>query len=1529
MKKLVTQVKRTIATLLAIMMVVTAVPQTAATVKGEDLSGSDEVINLESETVIEDVDSVSEVIEEEIVSTEEITEEFVSEEIIEEESEDIVDVDDSDEVNVSGDETQIALEEDVELEVAESELGKLTVHATNPDGEKMEYSIIYEIFQQSGASYYAPVNDDNDWESNCFYFTKNKSIVFEAPYLGEMMIDSVGYTTAENPEKKIEIESCWVNIKHEGEDEAQPCSCYEIPVSATNGDIDVYIKIREAREIAVEFIHDSSEYKVSEFEGAPNEESEYSFTIYEGSVKNEACGFKIEPEEGKQIAVVSSDEVSIFRMEDNTYGFYKYGLTSDTVHIKVLMRQAGQVINYLQYDPSQVIAEIFKGEEKIKPVSKDENEYYYEESFALDNNQQYRFVAVSKSAGYKINKGAYSISSSKHDAWNPSNNKIEKTFTPKGDGWLIWVASEASYGASVYSDDVVVEPNSGVFKVDWNKPTTFKYAKGDVEDFNPTKVLVYNGSSLLSDAYDYDNKQLRLNKNTYGKKLKVEVYDNVNGQEKVVSSFYIQSTVPVTSVTVANVVNSASGKYITAPFNRTVAKYKLTVNSGATISDIGLYNPSDNIVKCYIEGEYLCVEAQKGSSANDGIGLKFYDKNSYIEGQPYIDNVNVIIGKPSWASLKPSISLAKSTDTSLTFNLKMPNGMYAEKPDFDDSQYVYYVHVYPVDKEDADAVESELLIPAMQTSIDIKAINADFGGGKAAKFNAEISLGLLKSANSVTEVTDDLSVLNENVYYGTNVYKLSNVATKEPYYADKITLKKGVSKLYAGDENKVVATIDFGKNTTYTRVDDWEITNAEALENNGIIAAQEGSNGIKLTTDTDTKAGKYTVDVATKGNGVPARASMQIEILPTATEITTNVEELNMFHNTKKDTTAAVKTTILSQDGTEIKGATLAYKIGKLEDDEIVPVTGLTVSKGTVKVSKTFKPDEESSAEYCLQISGTVGTKVETIVSVNIFEEIPTVRSLKIGETPVENGASMTLAKYFEIIEGLKTEDSEWQVDKLPAVITLNDNIDAGAIVLSDEDEVELEKEFIKEIKIPNPSYVTKVGNNTISIVTIDGITTKMNVNIVKDEVNAFDKLVVTTSKENVTLNGGETSNVTVGTLETIDLWLTDGAITTAETISGYKLAVTGAKVVNNWHNDCLRIVMTAKNATITKMDGNKKLETFNIENSAFDQVAPKITANASNKVYTAFATSQTAEYILGKTYGDVTVRIWSTNAIVNGLITGGKITAELKDDDKTIKVTVDSIASNAIKAGTYPINVELVDEEDIPICKPATAILKLETLKKNYKLNTKYTMSNVDATSVVVKATSSAGVDNVSFIEILNDNIKGKYNNIADILKVTSESTIIVDVENEKVLPSDKSITGYISYKVNYLDGTSEVRLDKITISIAKQAHKYTSDAKKVTYVSTGSEIAGIKVYGDNQQLAIAKAIFFDEVSKKYVDSYSVETDGTLSVKLNGDTTNSTKSSLPLKLKVNIIPEGSAYETEKVMETNSVQVVLNVTVIK
>ena len=736
--------------------------------------------------------------------------------------------------------------------------------------------------------------------------------------------------------------------------------------------------------------------------------------------------------------------------------------------------------------------------------------------------------------------------------------------------------------------------------------------------------------------------------------------------------------------------------------------------------------------------------------------------------------------------------------------------------------------------------------------------------------------------------------------------------------------------------------MDFGKNATYTTADYWEILNESALSAKHITAAKEGDNKVKISVSDDTPVGKYTVEVGTIGKGVPAKASVQIEVAQTAKTLNVGISQLNIYHNPKKDITAKVKPVMYDQDGKVIKSAKFTYKIEK--NGEPLPAIDktLTVKSGAVKVAKGFVLDSDS--EYKLIVTGTVGKTVEADpVIINIIEANPKIESIEIGGTDVETISDITLKDYFAIVEKLSTKEDK-ALDYLPATIGLADDIKTGAIVINeDKDGVPTpvkDLSVIKEVKIPNPAYITKAGKIAISVTTMAGITKKIEFNIVADTGAKYDTLVVSYGTESIDLDAGSAGKIwTVkgSTLQNYVIYLknsngteTTETETTKKNISGDKLSVKGAKIVKNWHGDCIQIVMTSKTATITRKRGKTTVGTYSITNSAFELKAPKVTADRNSKLYTNFATTQTqtVNYTLDKVYNDLHhLRISSTNADINKLIQNRKIDVSALDLDKqTFSITVDGVASE-VKATKYPITVEFENSKNVSICPATTTNLEFKTLKKSFKPVTSYTMSDSDMTSVVFKASSSAGVKSIVLDSILNDNIKGKYNSIAYILGVDNVTANgpYLKIQDVTSLPgAGKSITGYVKYTVNYADGSQEDKLDKVTIKIAKNVRKYTSDTKKILLDDVGEPIKGIQVYADKQPVKIVNADIINSTDEAKVSLLKC-VDGKLSIALKDGVV---KKPGTVKLTVNVIPEGSLWAGESsVDEKNSIPVAVKINV--
>lgn len=1298
--------------------------------------------------------------------------------------------------------------------------------------------------------------------------------------------------------------------------------------------------------------------------------------------------FKITPADGCEFDnkdYINSSVGKIFLYEDYNGEFYEFNLDElrwrdsapDKIIINPLVHAKDEQYSYVYYNPDAakvIITEENNEGNVIEPVS----EGYYgdriKEAYLLKTGTNYK-VTISCNANYMFNKYGICVNSDDSGKGNftqgknvNKNTKKTYSFTFKAGRKEIWVNSDPLYSPKVTvknskGDYEEITPVKGIYNVKYTDDIKLFLQRGNyiaklvnkIKD--GTKVLNYWRVDTEDNGFwlkFLDEKTQDFYKEYYGKTLDVEMYDQEKNGYGPKATFKLKVSTPITSTTV-NGVTKVDGRQTLSPALGEEKVCTVSVNSGASIENLGfMYSDGTtgettdvcSFLDTRIENGKLYVKAKAGCRAGQTVDIILYDKENPIKGANQdVTNgkITVTTAAPAWAKTAPTVSLASANDIKLEFNVKAPKGLVL------DDNYWIAVKLAPNNKtkiKDSDYsinedvsyfhVNSDGTIPPIVVDVFKKNDSPVKTLGKGFGTSLDAMVSFMTTEGGVDPRIDPERILVKGAD------KKITVATKEPYYADKITLKKGVTKLYAGDEDKIVATVDFGKNATYTRAEDWKILNAEALSGKGITAAQEGDNKVKISVADVTPVGKYTVEVGTIGNGVPAKASVQIEVAQTAKTLNVGISQLNIYHNPKKDITAKVKPVMYDQDGKVIKSAKFTYKIEKNGEPLPATATTLTVKSGVVKVPKGFSLDGD--AEYKLIATGTVGKTVEADpVIINIIEANPKIESIEIGGTDVETISDITLKDYFAIVEKLSTKEDK-ALDYLPATIGLADDIKTDAIVINeDKDGVPTpvgDSSVIKEVKIPNPAYITKAGKIAISVTTMAGITKKIEFNIVADTDATYDALEVSAMTsdgiepiEPDADSDGKIWTVKGSTLQNYVINLKNSSNETEPTkknISGDKLSVKGAKIVKNWHGDCIQIVMTSKTATITRKHGSKIVGTYSITNSAFELKAPKVTADRNSKLYTNFATTQTqtVNYTLNKVYDGLDhLRISSTNADINKLIQDGNIVvSEL--NGKTFSISVKGDASK-VKAAKYPITVEFEDSDDEAICPATTTNLEFKTLKKSFKPVTSYTMSDSDMTSVVFKASSSAGVKSIVLDSILNDNIKGKYNSIAEILGVDNVTANgpYLKIQDVTSLPgAGKSITGYVKYIVNYADGSHEDKLDKVKINIKKHVRNYTSDTKKILLANVGEPIKGIQVYADKQPVKIVNANIIKTTDKAKVSSLVCD-NGKLSITLKDDAVTKVGT---VKLTVNVIPEGSLWVGESpVDEKNSIPVAVKINVVR
>lgn len=1093
----------------------------------------------------------------------------------------------------------------------------------------------------------------------------------------------------------------------------------------------------------------------------------------------------------------------------------------------------------LKYMKDEVSAKIsLSGSDCIKFCDKTDTgeNFDTDEVYAFDSTKTYRLTVEAKD-GYKFSKTEYFAANSLNPAlWTTST----KDFKP-GSGSSIVAIAKPVYSPII--EEAGVPDGAGVYKVTYLDEITCNIMKANTV-IKPSKIVIRNDTKTLREFTENKFSFSEI-KEAYAKKLAVDLYD----EDTKVCTVLFKVSSPINSVTLKN-------RAVLSPvIGGSELTSAITVNSGADINNLAcifyevgesgefitnedVARNAEKYVEVSLSGGILKVCANAGYAAGNKVNLLLYDSNNNKKQpseQEFTKNNNrfvITTTAPSWTKKTPTASLINANDIKLDFKVAAPSGVTLDenywfavtlsenkktpkpiKNDEENELTILNTTKYFQIGSDG-TVPAVVLYPFLKDSVRVK----ELGKGAGVSMDAQVRLLWTK---------DDPSN-PENILAQSAVKKLT-VATKPPYYADKITLKKtaDASKLYAdGSIKKTVATVDFGKNATYTGPEYWTIENAGELEGKNITVTQY-ENNLKVTVGEETKAGTYKINVATipPSGGIPARASVDIKVLPTANSV--DASPVSIYHVNNKAVSYTVKPTVLSQDGAVIKNASLTYEIGERNETRLESVTGLTVDKkGLIKVAKTYAG---GSKTYKLRITATSGIlELSKWIDVEVVEESIAPKSFKFGDSgnAIEGGQptiSMTLQEYFNLGWNKNT------LSESPSTLGINDLNLVGLAIVNDGGAID--KEYLKEVKIPNPYFIKKAGKITLSATAIDGKKITQNINIIKDSEKEFSELhlkggrlsdrVIDPKGEAVDLDGFDTNTV-------YTVWLSASDTTTKEDISGAKLTFKGAKIINNYHDDYIEFRMTAKTATITGTKGKVKT-VYTLTNSNFAK-SLKATVVKGEKVFTNYGEPQSIHYLLngsinpGETAtGEVVAELSTTNKNLINCIDNITAAYESSSDSAAqsgkLTFNVPSYVSEGLKAGSYPITVQLKNG-DTYLCKPFSVTLKFENLKKSFKLTKSYKMlkNNTEPVNLLCSQTNCDGIiEELGKPKLLNDNVKGKYNNIADILTIKkSEGIYSIDLISGKELPSDKkSLTGYIEYSVKYIDGSTEYHLEKITVNL------------------------------------------------------------------------------------------------------------------
>lgn len=944
---------------------------------------------------------------------------------------------------------------------------------------------------------------------------------------------------------------------------------------------------------------------------------------------------------------------------------------------------------------------------------------------------------------------------------------------PFNADYTITVTATESYKGAIIKDGekILTEDKAKTWTVDPRKTYTISaeqgggsvYKIGDAKivpavDGAEIKPVKKSGSSESGEETTNTGEwELTLNAEADGKQpvngqpVKVELYDKEGEGQTKVDTITINVRPVITKVTVTG----ANGNVISQIIG-TNKTYPIKLETREATSTDELRAESSDTAQTYIEtakieedanGKPVLKVVTKAAAVQDNAAtIKIYNDSDKTEGKKPVGTVDVNTIAPTWTAKTPTVKLASASDIALKLNMTLPQGMNVLAKDAE-TKYVYKVTTKyisgsvsandlfkngKIKKEETTYVEAS--DSNTTTSDEIKVIEQQFGQGTDAKFDVEVVLELYtKEATAGT----DISLVSSKPAL------LRGAATKAPYYADKITLKKAkaASGIYTG-QTETVATIDFGKNTTYNRDNDVKVEVVGQKETTGenIIKADIDDSTVKLTVGKNVEPGKYNIRVTQtvqgdngteEGYGIPATAkptsaTLQVTVVQGIKSIALTAQP-DIYVSGKAAGTAKIAVTYNNNE-TKPKTAKVTYELAAVDKDdkiisdadEVAKVKNYVAVKdnnGTVTVKKDYTDGNITSNKFAVRAKAADFSTNSTESDYKVFTITNTAKTL--GDIVIVTKTDNTFTQLKADDKGIFTIKADQLASTYVRVLKYTKGVDEKtnyaeadfedaanySLTLSNKKDVNVKDDFsLNATKVVNNVTVNAVANDggkqkapnsgkvkfSIAYADVTHDNAKLEIKVGTDANGAFEEF-----KDGVFAANGKSAK------QVYTVKASDTGNKIGKCLVDYKItAGKGAKIVKARFPEA-QVMMTADVATLNLV-GPKgtTAKVYTIKNDVLaasnKTTAPKITLAKGEKIYANYAASRKVTFTVAKGI------VADANKIV--------ITA---DQDQGSQDLYSKLNTKVIMLGTGDEKVELSTDkttdielefaEKVPVVKSAT----------------------------------------------------------------------------------------------------------------------------------------------------------------------------------------------------------------------------------
>ena len=984
---------------------------------------------------------------------------------------------------------------------------------------------------------------------------------------------------------------------------------------------------------------------------------------------------------------------------------------------------------------------------------------------------------------------------------------------------------------------------------------------------------------------------LTVGSDLYGKDFDVQLKSN----NVVVETVNFKAVPVLTQAIVAGVNNKgALTQNILSYQGYDMALTPNTLTGEELKAQLGVYSTDSELVEASFGprgyGRTLYLQTTKTATTKP-VKVILYNKLLYGENEQEVTEeeinnrgaavatINVSVALPAWTKNPLAVKYVDSTDTELKVSVTAPAGL-----NYDTEGY-YYIF----DVKDPSTVSGN--IPAVSKyfveeasagtkTYTLKVMDADTGKGAAKSFEVKAYLVWATGENKPADLND------ENIVAKTAEAKSPlKCSTKAPYYADKISLKKGTTTIYSGQQDVQIATINYGKNTTYLDANA-ELVGAEK-PNQIYLYVNDGK--VYASVYSEITPGKYTVKVTAEAEAgmKAAEATLPITVVAGISEIHAVGSTDKIYLDTKKGGKADVTVKYGDYNTTnKPKSAKFIYTLGKVVNGDFVadaaPLGKISKNnksyvtldqKGNIAVDKTYVIKEDTADNtFAVQVKANdyKGNDVSDYVEFTVVKEAQTLGKLVLlGEDgkailPGEKNSYAASALDGAQVEVLANAEATVGEDgKYSDTETVDSNlytvsVKGKGITVDKNGALTVTNPTAKNLTI---TATTKDGGKksvslTIGQLVYDNIADK-NVRVAwkYSDGNVEEKTVLKTDEEGNKLvlnNGYALHSGDAFTLQIV--YGEDNDLKDIDRFQNYTISVSGgAKVLYDYatmdsnlaKNQILGVMLTdpAKDITVTLKNGNdrndKKVYVLKATDAAKNELAaPQIKLDPKQTLVAGKQAEQTLKFsVKGNVPENADFMLLGADLKAQEFF-GYDAVKETTYAAEDQKITVTFKKGAIEKAGSANVYFAMTvpGEDGTQYGKLGKAVkITAVNMKKSFKLVDKYKMSAVDASKVAV-AYKATGVEDVTVTNLYNENVKGQANKFTDLIGIASDDESL----ELKQYAVDQTISGYVEVEVTYDDGEEETIVSKVTVTLPKEGKGVNSyKAADVTLVKGKTTVA------------------------------------------------------------------------------------------